>query len=122
MASGGDPLPARLTERHRHSVEGAAQNPENAVETSFLRILRLSVALHGSAEDQVPVREVVDPREARVREVCRELLERLGPELVGPDIAGQRIEKDDSLTVGGPIGSQAEVGELDDLGRQSIER
>jgi hypothetical protein len=121
MASGGDSLPAGLVEWHRHSVEGATQDPENAVETPFLRIVGRAVALHGPAEDQVAVREMVNPRESGVLEVRREIPKRLRPKLVDPHVPGQRIEEDDPLAIGRPIGSQAEVGELGDLRRQSIE-
>jgi hypothetical protein len=122
MASGGDSLPAWLVEWNRHSVEGATQDPENPVETSFLRVIRLAVALHGPAENEVAVREMVDPRESRMREVCRELLERLRAELVAPHVSGQRIEEEDSPAVGRPIGSEAEVGEPGNPRRKPIER
>jgi hypothetical protein len=117
MTSGGDSLPAWLVEGHRNSVEGPTQDPENPVETPFLRIVRLDVALHGSADDEIAVREMVNPRESRVLEVRRDLLERFRAQLVGPHVPGQRIEEEDSLAVGCPIGSEAEVGELGDLGR-----
>jgi hypothetical protein len=114
MASGGYSLPAWLVERDRRSLEGLTQDPENTVETALLRVLRLGVAFCRPAENELAIREMVNPRESRVLEVRRKLLERLRAQLIGPHVPGQRIKEEDSPALGRPIRSKAEVGELRD--------